>query len=175
MATPKQIDQQIRLERDQIAQGLKRLKANTRKLEDKSYASATIYGVTSIDTLLPIVVERINSTTHDRLTRGKGHQFQLIKDFVSQLEPLASAAIACKLTFDKVFSHKLGSNSLTKVCESIGNAIEDECKLRHYEEKAPGLLNVLKKNYWHRSTEGCCDSNTYESLQCRTLGNLGIS
>ena len=151
MATPKQIDQQIKLERDQIAQGLKRLKVNTRKLEDKSYASATIYGVTSIDTLLPIVVERIKTTTHDRLTRGKGHQFQLIKDFVSQLEPLASAAIACKLTFDKVFSHKLGSNSLTKVCESIGNAIEDECKLRHYEEKAPGLLNVLKKNYWHRS------------------------
>ena len=151
MATPNQIEQQIKLERDQIAQGLKRLKANTRKLEEKSYASATIYGVTSIDTLLPIVVERIKTTTHDRLTRGKGHQFQIIKDFVSQLEPLASAAIACKLTFDKVFSHKLGSNSLTKVCESIGNAIEDECKIRHYEEKAPGLFNVLKKNYWHRS------------------------
>ena len=151
MATPQQIEQQIQLERDQIKQGLKRLRENTRKLEDKSYASATIYGVSSIDALLPIVVDRIKQTTHDRLTRGTGHQFRLIKDFVAQLEPLASAAIACKITFDKVFSHKIGSNSVTRVCESIGNGIEDECKMRHFEREAPGLLSVLKENYWHKS------------------------
>ncbi len=151
MATPQQIEQQIQLERDQIKQGLKRLRDNTRKLEDKSYASATIYGVTSIDVLLPLVVDRIKQTTHDRLTRGRGHQFKIIKDFVSQLEPLASAAIACKITFDKVFSHKIGSNSVTRVCESIGNGIEDECKMRHFEREAPGLLAVLKENYWHKS------------------------
>ena len=23
--------------------------------------------------------------------------------------------------------------------------------MRHYELKAPGLLNVLKENYWHKS------------------------
>ena len=151
MPTPAQIDEQIKLERDQIAQGIKRLRDNTYKLEEKSYASATIYGVTSIDSLLPIVVDRIEKTTHDRLTRGTGHQFQLIKDYVSQLEPLASAAIACKITFDKVFGNKEGSNALVKVCESIGHAVEDECQMRHYEQNAPGLLNVLKKNYWHRS------------------------
>ena len=151
MATPKQIDEQIQLERDQITQGLKRLRTNTRKLEDKSYASATIYGISSIDTLLPILVDYIEKTTHDRLKRGTGYQFQLIKDFVSQLEPLATAAIACKITFDKVFSHKVGSNNLTRVCESIGNAVEDECQMRHYEENAPGLLATLKKNYWHKS------------------------
>jgi len=97
------------------------------------------------------VVNRIEETTHDRLTRGTGHQFQLIKDYVSQLEPLASAAISLKLTFDKVFSYKEGSNQLVKVCEAIGHAVESECQMRHYEAKAPGLLNVLKKNYWHRS------------------------
>ena len=151
MPTPFQIEEQVQLERDQIAQGLKRLRTNTQQLEDKSYASATVYGISSIDTLLPIVVRRIEETTHDRLTRGTGHQFQLIKDYVSQLEPLASAAIACKLTFDKVFSHKEGSNQLTNVCDSIGHAVEDECQMRYYEAAAPGLLNVLKKNYWHNS------------------------
>jgi DNA-directed RNA polymerase len=151
MPTPSQIEEQVQLERDQIAQGLKRLRDNTANLENKSYASATIYGIHSIDTLLPIVVTRIEETTHDRLTRGTGHQFQLIKDYVSQLEPLASAAIACKLTFDKVFSYKEGSNSLVNVCDSIGHAVENECQMRHYENSAPGLLNVLKKNYWHRS------------------------
>ena len=126
MATPKEISQQVDLERDQIAQGLKRLRTNTFKLESQSYASATTYGIASIDCLLPIVVDHIKKTSHDRLTRGTGYQFQLIKDYVSQLEPLASAAIACKITFDRVFSHKIGSNSLVKVCEAIGNAIEDE-------------------------------------------------
>jgi DNA-directed RNA polymerase len=151
MPTPLQIEEQVQLERDQIAQGLKRLRSNTQQLEDKSYASATVYGISSIDTLLPIVVSRIEETTHDRLTRGTGHQFQLIKDYVSQLEPLASAAISCKLTFDKVFSHKEGSNNLTNVCDSIGHAVEDECQMRYYEALAPGLLNVLKQNYWHNS------------------------
>ena len=151
MPTPSQIDEQIQLERDQIAQGLKRLRDNTVKLEDKSYASATVYGISSIDALLPILVDHIEKTTHDRLKRGTGHQFQLIKQYVSRLEPLASAAIACKLTFDKVFSYKQGSNALVKVCEAIGHAVEDECQMRHYEQNAPGLLNVLKENYWHKS------------------------
>jgi DNA-directed RNA polymerase len=151
MATPQQIAEQVALERDQIRQGLKRLRKNTKDLEQKDYASASVYGIASIDTLLPLVVGRIEQTTHDRLTRGTGHQFQLIKDYVSQLEPLASAAISLKLTFDKVFSHKESSNQLVNVCDAIGHAVESECQMRHYESKAPGLLNVLKKNYWHRS------------------------
>ena len=59
MPTPAQIDEQVKLERDQIAQGLKRLHKNTRQLEEKSYGSATVYGITSIDSLLPLVVDKI--------------------------------------------------------------------------------------------------------------------
>ena len=131
MPTPAQIEEQVQLERDQIAQGLKRLRDNTFKLEEKSYASATVYGVASIDALMGPLVKRIEDTTNNRLKRRTGHQFQLIKEYVSQLEPLASAAISCKLTFDKVFSHKEGSNNLTNVCDSIGQAVEDECQMRH--------------------------------------------
>ena len=57
--TQEQLEEQIALEREAIAQGLKRLRDNTMKLEQKDYASASIYGVASIDTLLPLVVERI--------------------------------------------------------------------------------------------------------------------
>ena len=53
MPTPAQIDEQINHERDAIAQGLKGLKDNTKNLEEKSYASASIYGITTIDALLP--------------------------------------------------------------------------------------------------------------------------
>ena len=151
MPTPAQIEEQVNLERDQIAQGLKRLRDNTAKLEDKDYASATVYGVASIDALMGPLVAYIEKTTHDRISRGRGHQFQLIKEYIAKLEPLAAAAIACKITFDKVFGVKEGSNALTNVCDSIGHAIEDELQMRHYETHAPGLLNVLKENYWHRS------------------------
>ena len=66
MPTPAQIDEQIQLERDQIAQGLKRLRDNTRKLEEKSYASATVYGVSSIDALMEPLTTHIRDTTHNR-------------------------------------------------------------------------------------------------------------
>ena len=151
MPTPAQIDEQIQLERDAIAQGLKKLHKNTRDLEAKEYASASVYGAASIDTLLPLVVARIESTTN-RIKEGKtGAAFKEIQQYLADVEPLAAAAIAVKLTFDKVFSYKDKSNQAVNVCDSIGLAVEQECQMRHYEKHAPGLLKVLKDNYWHRS------------------------
>jgi DNA-directed RNA polymerase len=151
LPTPAQIDEQIQLERDAISQGLKRLHKNTYDLENKSYASATVYGAASIDTLLPLVVARIEDTTN-RIKEGKtGASFKEIQQYLADVEPLAAAALAVKLTFDKVFSYKEKSNQTIKVCEAIGLAVEQECQMRHYETKAPGLLHVLKENYWHRS------------------------
>tara|TARA_R100001163_G_scaffold50652_2_gene38106 strand:- start:5728 stop:8067 length:2340 start_codon:yes stop_codon:yes gene_type:complete len=151
MPTPAEIEEQIQLERDAISQGLKRLHKNTYDLENKSYASATVYGVASIDTLLPLVVARIEGTT-TRLTKGEaGKAFKEIKQYLADVEPLAAAALAVKLTFDKVFSYKDKSNQAVNVCDSIGLAVEQECQMRHYETNAPGLLHTLKENYWHRS------------------------
>ncbi len=151
MHTPAQIDEQINHERDAIAQGLKRLRDNTKNLEDKSYASASIYGITTIDALLPLVVARIKETNL-RIHKGyNGQAFKEIKQYLADIEPLAAAAIACKITIDKVFSHKEDSNQIVNVCDSIGKGVENECQMRHYERHAPGLLNTLKKNYWHKS------------------------
>ena len=129
MPTPAQIDEQIKLERDQIAQGLKRLHKNTKQLEEKSYGSATVYGITSIDELLPKVVDVIKDT-NSRIHKGhNGRAFKEINQYLADLEPLAAAAIACKLTFDKVFSIKENSNQLITVSEAIGQAIENECQM----------------------------------------------
>ena len=145
------IEEQLQLERDQISQGLKSLTDNTIKLENQSYASASVYGIASIDTILPLVVEEIKNT-HNRIHAGHtGIAFKEIHQYLADLEPLAAAAIACKVTFDKVFSFKEGSNYATNVCDSIGHAVEDECQMRYYENVAPALLTTLKKNYWHES------------------------
>ncbi len=149
--TPSQIEEQVNLEREAISLGLKRLQDQTIKLENQSYASATIYGIASIDTLLPLVVKRIEKTNKKIHEGTFGVTFKDIHKYIGTLEPLAAAAIACKLTFDKVFGFKDGSNLATEICVAIGKAIEDECQMRHYLENAPGLLNTLKKNYWHKA------------------------
>ena len=151
MPTPAQIDEQIALEREQIRQGLKEFRDNTYKLEEKSYASASIYGVVSIDQLLPDLVARIQET-HLRIRQGNaGVAFAEIIHYLADLEPEAAAAIALKVTFDKVFSTKPGQSVITNITDSIGTAVENECMMRHYERNVPGLLNVLKENYFHRS------------------------
>ena len=151
MPTPAQIDEQIRLERDQIRQGLKQLRENTKRLEDKDYASASVYGVASIQTLIPLVVERIKNTSN-RIHEGKiGVAFAEIKQYLQGIEPEVAAAIASKVTFDKVFGTKPNSAQIQNVTDGIGAALEAECMMRHYETNVPGLLHVLQENYWHKA------------------------
>ena len=152
MPTPAQIDEQIALEREQIRQGLKLLQDNTKKLESKNYASASVYGVVAIDDVLPRVVARIQETALDRIKKGKtGRCFAEIQQYLADIEPEAAAAISLKVTFDKIFSIKTGNGTITNVTGAIGQAVENECMMRHYERNVPGLLNILKENYFHRS------------------------
>ena len=151
MATPAEIDRQVKLEREQIAQGLKQLRDNTDKLESKDYASASVYGVASIQQLIPLVVERIEQTAA-RAKRGfVGQHFKEIKALLKDLEPDAAAAITSKVVFDKVFSSKPRSGQLQNVTDSIGQAVENECMMRYYEQHVPGLLHTIKENYFHKS------------------------
>ena len=105
----------------------------------------------SIARLLPLVAERIEST-NNRIKEGKtGVAFREIREFLKDIDPDAAAAIACKVTFDKVFSPKPKSALVQNVTDSIGQAIENECMMRFYEENVPGLLHTIKENYFHRS------------------------
>lgn len=151
MPTPYEIDQQVTLEREQISLGIKRLHTQTRKLEEKAYSSATIYGVASIEELLPIVRESIDETRKNLSQRKNGVAFKEINKYLSGIESLALACIACKVTWDQVFSADEKDSSLTNIRQKIGRAVEDECQIRHYESKAPGLLRSVKENYWHRA------------------------
>ena len=54
MVTPELIEEQIKLEREAIAYGLKRLHRDTYNVENRDYASASVYGSASISTLLPL-------------------------------------------------------------------------------------------------------------------------
>ena len=82
MPTPAEIEEQVRLERDQIDYGLKKLRANTRHLEEKEYASASVYGASSVEVLLPLVVKAIEDTFSYKIKRGKnGVAFKVIDKY----------------------------------------------------------------------------------------------
>ena len=53
MLTKSNIADQVRLERDQIRKGKEKLYGNTQKLEEQSYASASLYGSTTLQALIP--------------------------------------------------------------------------------------------------------------------------
>ena len=152
MATPAQIAEQVQFERDAINCGLDKLHKNTKTLEDKQYASATAYGTASMDVLLPLVVQCIEDTKNSLYKGQAGKSFKEIHEYLRNFEELAAAAICIKITFDKVFSSREDDDrKLVGVAGSIGKAVEDECQMQYYENTCPGLLRVIKDNYWHRA------------------------
>ena len=151
MPTPAEIKEQVDLEREQIRQGLKQLRDNTANLEGKEYASASVYGVASIEQLIPLVVARIQAT-NNRIKEGKtGANFKEIQRYLMDIEPEAAAAITSKVCFDRIFSPKKGSSVLQNVADAVGQGLENECMMRYYERNVPGLLHTIKENYFHKS------------------------
>ena len=61
MLTEQQIEDQQNYERTQITGGLNKLRANTQKLEEKTYASATVYGSACVSSILPDLIAFIDS------------------------------------------------------------------------------------------------------------------
>ena len=61
MLTEQQIEDQEEFERKQISGGLHRLHSNTKKLEEKTYASATVYGSACMSSILPDLIAFIES------------------------------------------------------------------------------------------------------------------
>ena len=52
MLTEKQIEDQQEFERKQISGGLHKLRSNNKKLEEKTYTSATVYGSACVNSIL---------------------------------------------------------------------------------------------------------------------------
>ena len=151
MATPDQIAKQFQLEKEAISCGRQRLHESIQRLEEKSYASASVYGTASISAVLPLVIKEIESS-FSKLNKGAaGQHYRPIAQHLSELESLAIATIALKVVFDNVFSMKRDADLMTNVLVSIGSALENECKFRWYRKNHPKLMKYIEDNYYHES------------------------
>ena len=150
MLTDKQIIDQQEFERRQIQGGKARLLSNTTKLEEKTYASATVYGSSSISSILPDLIAFIDSKK-ERYKNLAGHNMQIFRKYILPVDSDLQALLVCKVVFDHVFMPKSNKHSLTNIATAVGAAIEAECQMNYYDKEAPALLATLKKNYWHEA------------------------
>ena len=99
------LERQASFERKQIKGGLEKIRSDTKKLLDKDYGSATVFGSASIETLLPYLIKYIDEKKKKRLEVAKGGAGHLIEllPYIMAVDTESQAAITAKLTFDKVF------------------------------------------------------------------------
>ena len=154
MPFPHEIEEQVKLERDAIKHGLTKLHKNTKHLEEREYASASVYGAASIQAAMDDVSAHLKEKFSNLVERKNGQYFKEVIGHLSDIEPEALAAIALKRTFDTVFSKKRDGrkpNTVANVTIAIGAAVEAECQIRWYESQDPKLFQRITNKYWHKS------------------------
>ena len=140
------------------------------KLEEKSYASASVYGVSSIREALPYLMATVE-TTFCKLNKGQAGKFyKEIAEHLDTLEPLAISTIILKVTFDRVFSTLRGANLITPTMVAIGSALESECKFRWYKKEYPALMHYISEKYFHDA----CGTKQKEIIASQKFGQRNI-
>ena len=150
MLTEQQIEDQKEFERKQISGGLDRLHSNTKKLEEKTYASATVYGSACMSSILPDLISFIESKKSKYKTIA-GRNAVVFHNHILPNDSAIQAMLTCKVVFDHVFSPTSKKHNLTAIARAVGAALEGEAQMEYYEKQAPALLATLKKNYWHQA------------------------
>ena len=123
MLTEQQIQDQQNYERKQIQGGLHKLRANTTKLEEKTYASATVYGSACVSSILPDLIAFIDSKKEKFLTQA-GKNYAIFHKHILPSSSEVQALLTCKVVFDHVFSPQQKKHSVTTIAIAIGAAID---------------------------------------------------
>jgi DNA-directed RNA polymerase len=151
MVSPALIDEELALERLMVETGRQRFLENTQKLEEGTYASSTVYGVSSIRAALPVVASTIEDTRNRIRTRQAGKDFATLHKYLEPIDPESAALLTLKVVFDRVFSPKDRANEIANVITAIGQAVEQEAQLTWYQSQDPELYDRIKRKYWHES------------------------
>ena len=151
MSDLKAIERQVKLEEENVAYGLKKLRKQTQKLEDQNYASASVYGNSFVSELMPRLVEHLANTEHRIKTRRNGAMYKEISFLLEQLSKEEASLIALKVFIDNVFSSDDDRQLVANLYSVIGSSIEAECKIRYFKEHNGGLFNYIQKKHWHPS------------------------
>ena len=150
------VQRQWNLESEASRLGAERLRSKTREMEEREYSSGTLWGKKLVAQQVLAVAERIKETKK-RLTQGKAQQGAVhLWDLLNTIEPETMAAIASKRTLDLIGMGKDNKgkhqNTYTKVCTTIGRALESEARFNWYEQVAHKEWKTVKALYFKPTT-----------------------
>ena len=169
MLTQEQIDEQQAFERGQIRGGLDKLRKNTDKLEEKIYASATVYGSACVTGIMPDLIAYIDEKK-EKYKSSAGRDMDIIVRYIVPVMTEVQALLTCKVVFDHVFAPRQKQQAITTTALAVGAACEAECQMNYYEQEAPALLATLKRNYWHQAK-----GTEYKRKSIQTLMHKPVS
>jgi len=151
MPTPALIARQIKLETQQVEDGIAKLHADIKKAEARQYTSSTIHAQKLLKLQIPVVAKEIDRIRKNRLLRGTaGPALGPLVKYTMGIESNVLAMITLKVLFDVTTDPKDRSDLANNVIDKVGIAIEQEAKWRFFNEKDPALL----KKITHRQHRG---------------------
>ena len=99
---------------------------------------------------MPTIIKAIDDKK-EYSRKHAGRDVAFLNQYLFPVDSETLALITGKVIFDHVFSSRKAKHRVENIVTSIATAIEAECQLKYYDEKAPALFATLKKNYWHES------------------------
>ena len=140
---------EVALELEMRDAGGSRFKSRLNKRLESQMESVTDHGKDLMQVCFPPMLEAIKEHTKNAVEGTPGTGRPVLSALVlSNIEPEVVVAISLKC----VLNCLTRSKSFTETAISIGNSIEDETRLRAFEEENPYLFNVVLKDLTERSS-----------------------
>ncbi len=164
---------QWKLEAEAARLGAERLRERTRADESREYSSGTLWGRKLVDQQVANIAEQITITSKKVRLGTAVENGVRIMEVIQLIEPEVLAAIAAKRTLDLIGLGKDNQgkykNTYSKVCVTIGAAIEAEARFRWYEKTAPEAWAAVKQRYFKKTT-GTAQKSRVASIMMKRRG-----
>ena len=160
------VARQLRREIEQGEEARQRLADNTKRAEDKAYASSTVYGQKLLKHATGTIAEHMAKSLKN-IGRGKGAvDAATVYNTLKNADVEILAVLALKVSLDKLAQES--SPSPVQLMEAIGSAIELELKLQWYKANDRSLFDRVSKGF-HAST-GTRQKGTVYGLRFKRAG-----
>jgi len=140
-------DRQVMLEREMREEGMSRYHKNNAKKTERGQESTTGYGQYLLRATISKLDEAIEAYVKDCLT-GRAGKAATAAVFLDSLESNVCSVITLRVVLNQITR----ARAYTSAAVALGMAIEDEVRIRAFEEANPRLMNVVMKDLEKRSS-----------------------
>jgi DNA-directed RNA polymerase len=137
---------ELSLETEMHREAVSRLKERTRRAEDKTYASSTVYGQAltkkAIEPMAALIKDR-----YGKLSSGQAGFNAIYLDMIKDGDPDVLALITIKCCLDRFGKDRVPEH--TKLCMQIGECVQEQLRIDYLERVNRGLFTNIVKEFRH--------------------------